>query len=130
MSVTADTGFDENELQSKDVTVTFGGSKTHCVIDLATGTTTATGTASDVKCMNNGDLSFKAVLIPQQVPFSDLIQIDWKGNVYTLQNSFKLEAERQYTLTVKLKKSKSGFDVGIVGWDIISEDFGGVIGGS
>lgn len=130
IQVTADTGFEENELQSKDVTVTFGGSKTHCLIDLSTGATTVTGAANDVKCMNNGDLSFKAVLIPQQVPFSDLIKIDWKGNVYTLQNSFKLEAERQYTLTVKLKKSKSGFDVGIEGWDIIGEDFGGVIGGS
>jgi hypothetical protein len=31
---------------------------------------------------------------------------------------------------VKLKKTQSGFDIGITGWDIIDEDFGGVIGGN
>jgi hypothetical protein len=46
-----------------------------------------------------------------------------------LQNAFKLEPKRQYTLTVKLKKTESGFDVGIEGWDILDEDFGGTVGG-
>lgn len=127
--VTAGAGFDGNELQSSDVSVTIGGSKTNCFIDLATGLVTVNGTANDVRCLNNGDLSYAAVLIPQQIPFANLIQVDWKGNKYTLQNSFTLESGRQYTLTVKLKKSKSGFDIGIEGWDIIDEDFGGVIGG-
>ena len=110
--------------------VTHGGTKTNCQIDLETGEATTTGAAEDVLCRNNGDLTYTAILIPQQVPFSNLIQVDWKGNKYTLQNSFILEAKRQYSLTVKLKKSKSGFDIGIAGWDIIGEDFGGVIGGN
>ena len=127
--VTAEAGFDENELQAGDVAVTVGGSKTTCSVDLSTGLATPAGTATDVMCLSVGDLSYKAVLIPQQVPFSNLITVDWKGNLYTLQNSFLLEAGRQYTLTVKLKKTKGGFDIGIAGWDIIDEDFGGVIGG-
>lgn len=127
--VTAEAGFEESELQASDVSVTIGGSKTSGVIDLATGALVVAGEANDVKCLSCGDLSYKAVLLPQQIPFSNLIQINWRGNVYTLQNSFKLEGTRQYSLTIKLKKTKSGFDIGIVGWDIIEEDFGGTIGG-
>ena len=130
ITVMAEQGFDENELQANDVAVTIGGTKTKCQIDLKTGVATATGVAENVLCHNNGDLTYTAILIPQHVPFSNLIQVDWKGNKYTLQNSFQLEAKRQYGLTVKLKKSKSGFDIGIAGWDIIGEDFGGVIGGN
>ena len=54
----------------------------------------------------------------------------WNGNKYKVQNSFRLEAKRQYTLTLTLKKTKSGFDIGIEGWDIVPEDFGGIIGGN
>lgn len=130
VTVIAEQGFDENELQANEVAVTIGGTKTNCQIDLKTGVGTTTGVAEDVLCRNNGDLTYTAILIPQKVPFSNLIQVDWKGNKYTLQNSFNLEAKRQYSLTVKLKKTKSGFDIGIAGWDIIGEDFGGVIGGN
>ena len=130
VTVTADTGFDENELQAKDVEVTFGGSKTSSTIDFSTGVVSVTGEANDVAMLSNGNLTYKAVLLPQLVPFSNLIKVNWKGNVYTLQNSYMLEAGRQYNITVRLKKTKSGFDVGIVGWDIIGEDFGGTIGGN
>lgn len=130
VTVTAEAGFDEGELKASDVAVTFGGSKTSAVIDLATGTVTVSGDANDVALLSNGDLTYKAVLLPQLVPFSNLIKVNWKGNVYTLQNSYRLEAGRQYNITVRLKKTKSGFDVGIVGWDIIGEDFGGTIGGN
>ena len=130
--VTAEAGFDEGELKAEDVAVAIGGSKTTCTIDLATGEVSVPGgsTAGEVQCFSNGDLTYKAVLIPQQIPFANLIQVDWRGNKYTLQNSFTLEAKRQYTLTVRLKKTKSGFDIGIAGWDIIPEDFGGTIGGN
>lgn len=116
-------------MQAKDVSVTIGGTKTAAKIDLATGVIIPDGEAQEVKCHSNGDLSYTAILIPQQVPFSNLIQIVWDGNPYTLQNAFKLEPKRQYTLTVKLKKTESGFDIGIDGWDIIDEDFGGTVGG-
>ena len=130
VTVTAEAGFDDNELQANDVTVAFGGSKTNGNIDLATGELTVSGSANDVKCLSGGDLTYKAILLPQLIPFSNLIQVNWKGNLYTLQQSFVLESGRQYNLTVRLKKTKSGFDVGIAGWDIVEEDFGGVIGGN
>lgn len=130
VTVTAEAGFDDNELQANDVSVIFGGSKTCGTIDLSTGTVEVSGTANDVKLLSNGELTYKAVLLPQIVPFSNLIQVNWKGNVYTLQNSYRLEAGRQYNITVRLKKTKSGFDVGIAGWDIIGEDFGGTLGGN
>ena len=130
VNVIADIGFSENELKASDVSVTIGGTRTSATIDLQTGVVNVlNGSAEDVKCHSNDDLSYTAILIPQQVPFSNLIQVDWQGNRYTLQNAFRLEAQRQYTLTVKLKKTQSGFDIGIDGWDIIPEDFGGTIGG-
>lgn len=130
VNVIADVGFSENELKASDVSVTIGGTRTSATIDLQTGVVNVlNGSAEDVKCHSNDDLSYTAILIPQQVPFSNLIQVDWQGNRYTLQNAFRLEAQRQYTLTVKLKKTQSGFDIGIEGWDILPEDFGGIIGG-
>ena len=128
--VTADTGFDDGELQASDVSVTIGGTLRSATFDVQTSALTLTeGSTSDIICHCDGNLSYTAILLPQQVPFANLIQVDWKGNKYTLQNSFTLEAKKQYTLTVKLKKSKSGFDIGIEGWDIIGEDFGGTVGG-
>ena len=119
-----------DSMEAKDISVVIGGTKTGAMINLATGVITPDGETGEVKCHNNGDLSYTAILIPQQVPFSNLLQIVWNGNPFTLQSAFKLEAKRQYTLTVKLKKTQSGFDAGIDGWEIIDEDFGGVVGGN
>lgn len=131
VNVIADVGFSEGELNASDVSVTIGGTRTSATVDLKTGSVNVSNesAAEDVKCHSNGDLSYTAILLPQQVPFSNLIQVNWQGNRYTLQNAFLLEAQRQYTLTVKLKKTQSGFDIGIEGWDILPEDFGGIIGG-
>lgn len=128
--VTADTGFDEGELQAGDVSVTIGGTRTAATFDLQTAAITPIDSSTaDVICHPDGNLGYTAILLPQQVPFANLIQVNWQGNKYTLQNSFTLEARRQYTLTVKLKKTKSGFDIGIDGWDILPDDFGGTVGG-
>ena len=116
-------------IKTDEVTVTIGGTKTTAKVDLATGTVSPYGEVGEVKCHSNGDLSYTAILIPQQVPFSNLIQIVWNGSPYTLQNAFKLEPKRQYSLTIKLKKTESGVDIGVDGWDIIGEDFGGTVGG-
>lgn len=122
------TAAEDMNMKAEEVSVTIGGTKTSAKIDLATGVITPDGEAGEVKCHSNGDLSYTAILIPQQVPFSNLIQIVWNGSPYTLQNAFKLEPKRQYSLTIKLKKTESGFDIGINGWDIIGEDFGGTVG--
>lgn len=123
-------GFAEGELKDNDVSVTIGGTRTSGTADLLTGTVTAAnGSTADGSCHADGNLTYTAILLPQQVPFANLIQVDWRGNKYTLQNSFTLEPSRQYTLTVRLKKTQSGLDIGIDGWDIIEEDFGGTIGG-
>lgn len=131
VNVTADAGFSEDELLASDVNVTIGGTLTAATIDLQTAAITLnSGSVADVRCHYGGNLAYTAVLLPQQVPFANLIQVEWQGNKYTLQNSFVLEARKQYTLTVKLKKTKSGFDIGIAGWDILPDDFGGVVGGN
>ena len=131
INVIADAGFAEGELQASDVSVTIGGTRTAATFDLQTAALTLVGgSTADVRCHPDGNLFYTAILLPQQVPFANLIQVDWLGNKYTLQNSFLLEARKQYTLTVKLKKTKSGFDIGIEGWDILPDDFGGVIGGN
>ena len=95
---------------------------------VSTGIVTATGDRADVRCRNNGDLTYAAILLPQQIPFANLIKVEWNGNSYILQNSFKLEAKKQYRLTIRLNKTQGGLDVGIDGWDIIDEDFGGTVG--
>lgn len=121
-------GFSEGELTADNVTVAIGGSKTLGVVDLQDGTITATGEVADVKCHNNGDLTYMVILLPQQIAFTNLVKIDWNGSNYTLQRSFQLEAKKQYRLTIKLNKTQGGLDIGIDGWEIIDEDFGGTVG--
>lgn len=125
--ITTDEAFDN--FSADNISVAIGGTKTLSGINLQTGEITAMGDAQDVICHNNGDLSYTAILVPQQIPFSDFIKIDWNGSPYTLQSAFKLESKREYKLTIKLKKTTGGFDIGIDGWDIIDEDFGGIVGG-
>lgn len=125
--ITTDGTFDG--LSADNVSVAIGGTKVESVVDMQTGAITVTGDTQDVQCCNNGDLSYTAILIPQQIPYSNFIKIDWNGNPYILQSAFKFESRREYKLTVKLKKTAGGFDIGIDGWDIVDEDFGGVVGG-
>lgn len=124
--VTADSTF--KDFSAENVSVILGGTRTSASINLQTGTVTPTGNVLDVACYSNGDLSYTAILVPQQIPFSDFIKIDWNGNPYTLQTAFKLESHKEYKLVVKLKKTAGGFDIGIDGWDIIDKDFGGTVG--
>jgi hypothetical protein len=126
--VTPGAGFSEGELKTGGLTVTIGGSKTMGTVDLQSGTVTAKDEVVDVKCRDNGDLTFTAILLPQQISFTNLVSVDWNGNVYTLQNSFRLDAKKQYRLTIRLNKTQGGLDIGISGWDIIDEDFGGTVG--
>ena len=88
--ITTDGTFDG--LSAANVSVAIGGTKVESEIDLQTGAITATGNAQDVQCYNNGDLSYTAILVPQQVPYSNFIKIDWNGNPYILQSAFKLES--------------------------------------
>lgn len=124
--VTADSTF--QDFSSENVSVVIGGTRTSAAINLQTGIVTPTGDVQDVVCYNNGDLSYTAILVPQQIPFSDFIKIDWNGNPYILQSAFKLDSHKEYRLVIRLKKTAGGLDVGIDGWDIIDEDFGGTVG--
>lgn len=126
--VTQGAGFSEGELTDNNVAVAIGGSKTLGQVDLQYGVVTATDEVADVKCHSNGNLTYTAILLPQQIPFANLLKVDWNGNNYTLQKSYKLEAKKQYRVTIKLNKTQGGLDVGIEGWDIIDEDFGGTVG--
>ena len=130
VSITAGNGFAEGELKDNDISVSIGGTKPRAFIDLKDGSVTTVTNAqpSDIACHAEGNLVYSAILIPQYVPFSNFIKVVWKGNTYILQNSFTLEPKKQYQLTVQLKKTASGFDIGIEGWDIIPEDFGGIVG--
>lgn len=123
--MTPGNGFAEGELKAEDLSITIGGSIPSAAIDLAEGSISPSGTAQDITCHSNGDLSYTAIIIPQMIPFANLITIDYNGTQYTVQNSFKAESGRQYTVTLKLNKQSSGLNVGISGWDIIEEDFGG-----
>lgn len=122
VKVTAEGAFGET-LSASDFKIFIGGSKPFGMIDLATGDVEAEGEIADIQMFSDEDLTYKAVLLPQSVAAS--IQIHWLGKVYTLQKTFVFEAGRKYNLTVSLKQPDDGLNVGIVGWDVYDEDFGG-----
>lgn len=124
--VAGESGF---KISNDDVSVSIGGTYNSAIIDLESGMVTPAGEKHDVLCNNSGNLEYTAILVPQQLAYCDFIKIDWMGMQYVLQTAMKLSPNKKYTLTVKLKKTESGFDVGIDGWDIVDEDFGGTVGG-
>lgn len=122
VTVTAEGSVGETLLAS-DFRLFIGGSKPFGMINLATGKVEAEGEIADIQMFSNEDMTYKAVLLPQTVAAS--IQIHWLGKVYTLQKAFEFEAGRKYNLTVSLKRPDDGLNVGIVGWGVSDEDFGG-----
>lgn len=68
----AGTGWKEDDI--KDAEVTLCGLRTSSLINLADGTVTADGGATEMKPMKVGTGIFKALVVPQKVSDSDLVR--------------------------------------------------------
>ena len=121
----AGTGWKEDDI--KDAEVTLCGLRTSSLINLADGTVTADGGATEMKPMKVGTGIFKALVVPQKVSDSDLVQVKVGTNSYSLKTSIDLKSGRQHTCTVVINRTGEGINIGIGPWETDDIDYGGSV---
>ena len=141
-------GYDAATLESALEGLVIKGGICRCVLDLSTGSLTATGStvsgdgtlpdASSIDADNVNDnyaedvvpfadgLTFKALLPPQKI--EDLmVSVRVAGMDRTLKTSLELASGHVTRCTITVNKLADGINVGIGGWKDDGEDFGGVL---
>lgn len=125
IEVHAGNGFTAEELSIADIKVSINGVKTKGMLDIATSTITATGSATSVSALlANG--SYKALIVPQTVPECNLITVNIDGSNYYLKKGFTFLSGKSHHFSVILSKTTEGVNVGIDGWETDDMDHGGV----
>jgi hypothetical protein len=117
-------GFTAESLAAATKSVKICGIKTGASIDLATGVATANGNATEVTPYLEG-AQYRALIVPQTTAGGALIVVTVDGVDYTLSRSMTFKANKQHKFTVTLNKVSNGVNVGIGGWDVDEEDYGG-----
>lgn len=120
----AGNGFTEETFAAATKSVRICNVKTGATIDLSTGIATADGAATSVIPYNEGDY-YRALIVPQTVAEGALVQATVDGTIYTLSRGFTFRANTQHKFTVTVNKVSGGVNIGIGGWDVDEEDYGG-----
>ena len=117
-------GFTEQTLAAATKSVKICGVKTGASINLSTGVATATGSATEVIPYLEG-AQYRALIVPQTTAAGALIVVTVNGTDYTLSRAMTFKANTQHKFTVTLNKSSNGVNIGIGGWTVDQEDYGG-----
>ena len=120
-------GYTADELAKAIQGVTVHGTRCEATIDLATGKATAGGDAAVITPRKEGDMSYKALVVPQAVDEVELIVLLIDGKEHALRKAFTFEANKRHTFTVTVNKTSNGINVGIGNWEDDGEDHGGVV---
>lgn len=120
-------GFTQDELKNGTLSVKLDGMKTNANINLSDGTIQATGSVSTIKPCKENDLHYTAIVVPQTVNSTGIVTVTWNGGDYILTRGITFEPGKSYSLTVNLKKTQGGINVGIGDWEDAGEDYGGTV---
>lgn len=118
-------GFTAETLAAADLKVRVNDVLTEAVIDLADGSVTASGTASDVIPYDEGEY-YRAVIVPQTIADdSELIVLTVNGVDYALKKGFSFRQGVKHKFTVTVNKTGNGINIGVSDWEEDEEDNGG-----
>lgn len=120
-------GFTADELNNGTLSVRLNSIRTQATINLATGAVTASGNAASITPLKEQNLQYSAVVVPQQVASTGIVTVTWNNANYTLTRAMTFESGKQYTITVTMKKTSGGINIGIGDWEVVDEDFGGTV---
>lgn len=121
-------GFTPEELNNGTLDARIGGLRTQAVVNLSDGNVEAKGDAQTIIPQREADgLGFSAIIVPQQVAETGLVTIFWGGSNYTLKRAMTFASGKQYKLSLTLRKTAGGINVGIIGWEDTGEDYGGAV---
>lgn len=122
----AGAGWTSDELKSAEVRL--AGLKTEALANFSEGKLNATfGSTKDIAMYNNGDCTFKAIVIPQTVNVTELVKISIGTSEYALKTGIELKAGMEHTCTVTVSKTGGSFSVEIGGWETDNVDHGGSV---
>ena len=127
VKVAAGEGFTEEELKNGTLSVKLNGLRTKATVNLDNGNIVASGKAASIVPLTQRPLQYAAIIVPQQVENSGLVTVTWNGGNYTLTRGMNFVGGKRYTLTVTLKKTQGGINIGIGDWEDAGEDFGGTV---
>lgn len=127
IKVAAGEGFTTEELNNGTLDVRLNSIRTQATINLATGAVIASGNTTSITPLKDQDLQYSAVVVPQQVASTGIVTVTWNNANYTLTRAMTFESGKQYNITVTLKKTSGGINIGIGDWEVIDEDFGGTV---
>lgn len=121
------TGFTEEELIAAAPVVRFLDMKCDASFNLGSGELSVAGSARSVTPNHTSALTYQAILIPQSVEDKDVVEVRIGESVYKLRRTVVFEKGKEYTFTVTIQRTEGGVSVGIGSWDLVGEDFGGVV---
>lgn len=110
----------------KQAKITICGIKTDAMIDLATGKTTASGTAVNMIPKAETDY-YRALVVPQSVTDTDLIKISIGESEYIMNQTITFESNKQHSCTLTVNKTSEGIHIGIGNWETDENDYGGTV---
>lgn len=121
------TGFTEEELIASAPEVGFVNVKCNASFDLGTGELSVENSSESLVPYGFSSLEYRAMLLPQSVNDKDIVEIKIGKSVYKLRRTISFERGREYTFTVTIQRVEGGVNVGVGSWDVVDEDFGGVV---
>lgn len=124
VKVKAGDGFTEEELKQGNLSVYVKNVYMQANVNLENGEVKASGSVSSIKAYTTSDLSFSAIVVPQEVR---KLSVVWNNVEYDLGFIKYCERGKLYTITATLKKTSGGISVTIDGWEDSGEDFGGTV---
>ena len=117
-------GYTEDDMQGAKVSIC--GLQTSSSINLSNGEITAKGNVAEITPrLENGVM--RALVVPQSVSESNLVKIVIGDMTYLLKQSMTFVSGKQHTCTITVEKTSQGINIGIGGWDVDDEDFGGIV---
>ena len=125
INLEAGNGFTAESLAKANVAVKINGVKCSSTVNIATGAVTPTGSASSVTPLLTGNVSYKALIVPQTVAEGNLITVTADGRDFNLKKGFTFESGKSHKFTVTLSKTSNGVNVTINPWVEDGTDNGG-----
>ncbi len=118
-------GFTADVFAKLTKTVTISNIKTLALVDLESGSVSASGTQSAIVPYDTGDV-FKAVIVPQSVTSANpFITISMNNENYVFKTDVTFKSGLMYNFTITVNRTGAGINLGITDWESDGETHNG-----
>ena len=117
-------GYSQDDLTTAKVDIC--GLKTNATVNLTNGVITTTGVSADISPINE-TTQYRALVVPQSVTNIDLVRVKIGDDTYLLKQSIAFVSNKQYTATITVNRTSQGINIGIGGWEVDDNDYGGTV---